>query len=108
MLRTVFFYISKLISYKWFDVTKKVQELQSCISCIRLENPIRSLFFILFFIILTSLCNQDLRKKAARLVSAKCTLAARVDACHESVHGEIGLRFKEEIEKKLDKLQVLI
>lgn len=48
---------------------------------------------------------KDLRRKAARLVSAKCTLAARVDACHESVHGEIGLRFKEDIEKKLDKLQ---
>lgn len=47
----------------------------------------------------------DLRRKAARLLSAKCTLAARVDACHESVHGEIGLRFKEDIEKKLDKLQ---
>lgn len=38
-------------------------------------------------------------------MAAKCTLAARVDACHESVHGEIGLRFKEDIEKKLDKLQ---
>lgn len=49
--------------------------------------------------------NPDLRRKAARLLSAKCTLAARVDACHESVHGEIGLRFKEDIEKKLDKLQ---
>lgn len=32
-------------------------------------------------------------------------MAARVDACHESVHGEIGLKFKEDIEKKLDKLQ---
>lgn len=41
-------------------------------------------------------------------MAAKCTLAARVDACHESVTGEIGLRFKEEIEKKLDKLQVYI
>ncbi|KAG4068146.1 hypothetical protein HA402_001571 [Bradysia odoriphaga] len=49
--------------------------------------------------------NPDLRRKAARLVANKCTLAARVDACHESVHGEIGLRFKEDIEKKLDKLQ---
>lgn len=47
----------------------------------------------------------DLRRKAARLVAAKSVLAARVDACHESVHGEIGLRFKEDIEKKLDKLQ---
>ncbi|XP_031640039.1 U4/U6 small nuclear ribonucleoprotein Prp31 [Contarinia nasturtii] len=47
----------------------------------------------------------DLRRKAARLVAAKCTLAARVDASHESVNGEIGLQFKEEIEKKLDKLQ---
>lgn len=49
---------------------------------------------------------QDLRRKAARLVAAKCTLAARVDACHECVSGEIGLQFKEDIEKKLDKLQV--
>ncbi|XP_030571688.1 U4/U6 small nuclear ribonucleoprotein Prp31 [Drosophila novamexicana] len=47
----------------------------------------------------------DLRRKAARLVAAKSVLAARVDACHESVHGEIGLKFKEDIEKKLDKLQ---
>ncbi|XP_037933565.1 U4/U6 small nuclear ribonucleoprotein Prp31 [Teleopsis dalmanni] len=47
----------------------------------------------------------DLRRKAARLVSSKAVLAARVDAAHESIHGEIGLRFKEDIEKKLDKLQ---
>ncbi|XP_055313682.1 U4/U6 small nuclear ribonucleoprotein Prp31 [Sitodiplosis mosellana] len=47
----------------------------------------------------------DMRRKAARLVAAKCTLAARVDASHESINGEIGLQFKEEIEKKLDKLQ---
>lgn len=47
----------------------------------------------------------DLRRKATRMVSAKAVLAARVDACHESVHGEIGLKFKEDIEKKLDKLQ---
>ncbi|CAD7081352.1 unnamed protein product [Hermetia illucens] len=47
----------------------------------------------------------DLRRKAARLVASKCTLAARVDASHESIHGEIGLKFKEDIEKKLDKLQ---
>lgn len=39
------------------------------------------------------------------MVAAKCTLAARVDASHESINGEIGLQFKEEIEKKLDKLQ---
>lgn len=48
---------------------------------------------------------QDLRRKAARLVAAKCALAARVDASHQSFNGEIGLQFKEEIEKKLDKLQ---
>lgn len=38
-------------------------------------------------------------------MAAKTTLAARVDANHESVTGEIGLMFKEEIERKLDKLQ---
>ncbi|XP_055630409.1 U4/U6 small nuclear ribonucleoprotein Prp31 [Toxorhynchites rutilus septentrionalis] len=47
----------------------------------------------------------DMRRKAARLVASKSTLAARVDACHESHLGEIGQRFREEIEKKLDKLQ---
>lgn len=47
----------------------------------------------------------ELRRKAARMVANKCTLAARVDACHESIHGEMGQRFREEIEKKMDKLQ---
>lgn len=46
-----------------------------------------------------------MRKKAARLVSAKCTLAARVDAFHESGDGRIGDQLKAEIEQKLDKLQ---
>lgn len=46
----------------------------------------------------------DMRRKAARLVANKATLAARVDASHESVHGEIGQAFREDIEKKLDKL----
>ena len=47
----------------------------------------------------------ELRRKAARMVANKCTLAARVDACHESINGEMGQRFREEIEKKMDKLQ---
>lgn len=51
------------------------------------------------------LCRQDLRRKAARLVAAKSVLAARVDACHESTDGQIGRTLREEIEKKLDKLQ---
>jgi hypothetical protein len=51
---------------------------------------------------------KDLRRKAARLVAAKCALAARVDASHECRQGTIGDTFREEIEKKLDKLQVCI
>ncbi|XP_060529073.1 U4/U6 small nuclear ribonucleoprotein Prp31 [Cylas formicarius] len=47
----------------------------------------------------------DLRRKAARLVATKCTLAARVDACHESTDGRIGRMLRDEIERKLDKLQ---
>lgn len=46
----------------------------------------------------------DLRRRAARLVAAKCVLAARVDACHEP-GAHIGIRFKDDIVKKLDKLQ---
>lgn len=47
----------------------------------------------------------DLRRKASRLVATKCTLAARVDACHESADGRIGRQLRDEIERKLDKLQ---
>ncbi|KAL4240096.1 U4/U6 small nuclear ribonucleoprotein Prp31 [Mactra antiquata] len=47
----------------------------------------------------------DLKKKAARLISAKCALAARVDYCHESIDGSIGDQFRADIEGKLDKLQ---
>lgn len=39
------------------------------------------------------------------MVAAKCVLAARVDACHESQDGRVGQRFREDIEKKLEKLQ---
>lgn len=51
------------------------------------------------------LFQQDLRRKAARLVATKVTLGARVDACHESPDGRIGRLLRDEIEKKLDKLQ---
>ncbi|XP_046635076.1 U4/U6 small nuclear ribonucleoprotein Prp31-like [Daphnia pulicaria] len=47
----------------------------------------------------------DLRRKAARLVSSKCTLAARVDAFHESADGSVGRNFREDVERKLDRLQ---
>ncbi|XP_067121619.1 U4/U6 small nuclear ribonucleoprotein Prp31 [Centruroides vittatus] len=47
----------------------------------------------------------DLRRKAARLIAAKCTLAGRVDSFHESVDGHIGHNLREEVERKLDKLQ---
>ncbi|KAK3551493.1 hypothetical protein QTP70_017382 [Hemibagrus guttatus] len=47
----------------------------------------------------------DLRRKAARQVAAKCTLAARVDSFHESADGKVGYDLKEEIERKFDKWQ---
>jgi len=45
----------------------------------------------------------DVRRKVARIVGTKCTLAARVDSFHESSDGHIGAEYKEEIEKKIDK-----
>lgn len=45
----------------------------------------------------------DLRRKASRLVAAKCTLAARVDGYDESQDVTIGKQLKAEIEQKLDK-----
>nr|CAG4646265.1 EOG090X06EY [Macrothrix elegans] len=47
----------------------------------------------------------DLRRKAARFVASKCALAARVDAFHESGDGSTGRNLREDIERKLDKLQ---
>ncbi|MCL4152701.1 UNVERIFIED_CONTAM: hypothetical protein GTU68_012796 [Idotea baltica] len=47
----------------------------------------------------------DLRMKAARLVSAKAALASRVDSMHGSPNGKQGELFREDVEKKLDKLQ---
>lgn len=48
---------------------------------------------------------QDLRRKTARLVASKCALASRVDAFHESGDGSTGRSLREEIERKLDRLQ---
>lgn len=48
----------------------------------------------------------ELRRKLSRLVAAKCTLAARVDGCHESQDGRMGQEMRAEIERKMEKLQV--
>lgn len=37
---------------------------------------------------------QDLRRKAARLVAAKCTLASRVDSFHESSDGKVTVQME--------------
>ena len=47
----------------------------------------------------------DLRRKVARVVGSKCALAARVDSFHESADGTMGQAFREEIAKKVEKLQ---
>ena len=46
----------------------------------------------------------DLKRKAAKLVAAKSSLAARVDSNHSCTTGSIGLQFREEILMKLTKL----
>ena len=48
---------------------------------------------------------QDFRKKGARLVAAKCTLAARVDNFHETTDGSMGRGLFEDIEQKFEKWQ---
>jgi U4/U6 small nuclear ribonucleoprotein PRP31 len=47
---------------------------------------------------------QDVRKKVARVVAAKCTLAARVDSFHESPEGEVGEDLREQVQRKIDKI----
>jgi U4/U6 small nuclear ribonucleoprotein PRP31 len=46
----------------------------------------------------------DVRKKVARVVAAKCTLAARVDSFHESPEGEVGEDLREQVQRKIDKI----
>nr|KAJ3422442.1 U4/U6 small nuclear ribonucleoprotein Prp31 [Polyrhizophydium stewartii] len=44
----------------------------------------------------------DLRRKAARLVAAKCALASRVDCARESITGLLGQQYRTELEKKIE------
>jgi U4/U6 small nuclear ribonucleoprotein PRP31 len=46
----------------------------------------------------------DVKKQAMRIVSAKVILAARVDSVHEAQDGAIGQGFKDDCERRLDKL----
>jgi U4/U6 small nuclear ribonucleoprotein PRP31 len=39
------------------------------------------------------------------MLAAKCSLAARVDSFHQSADGSVGRLLKDDVEKKLDKLQ---
>lgn len=50
-------------------------------------------------------CPQHLFKKAYRLVSGKCSIAARVDSFHSSPLGQVGAGLRDDIERKIDKWQ---
>lgn len=50
-------------------------------------------------------CPPDLRRKVARVVGAKVTLAARVDSFHQASDGNVGVDYREDILKKIDKFQ---
>ena len=47
----------------------------------------------------------DLKHRALRLVAGKVTLAARVDSFHQDLAGSTGQNFREEILKRIEKLQ---
>ncbi|KAJ3131332.1 U4/U6 small nuclear ribonucleoprotein Prp31 [Physocladia obscura] len=49
--------------------------------------------------------SKDYRNMAARMISAKCCLAARIDRARENLDGNIGRKWREEISKKLEKVQ---
>jgi len=50
-------------------------------------------------------CPQALFKKAYRLVSGKCMIAARVDSFHSCPAGTVGAGLRDEIEAKIEKWQ---
>jgi len=43
---------------------------------------------------------QSFKIRACRIISGKCTIAARVDSFHQSPLGEEGHQLREQIEKK--------
>ena len=47
----------------------------------------------------------DLKHRALRLVAGKVTLAARVDSFHQDLAGSTGQNFREDILKRIEKLQ---
>ena len=58
----------------------------TCIcTCVKLDS--RDVTEICMY---TCVCLQDVRRKAARIVASKCTLAARVDSFHEDIDISIG------------------
>ena len=60
---------------------------------------------ILFYSDMVQTLPKEYRRKSAKLLAAKCTLAARVDACHQATDGSIGLGFLDEINLKIEKMQ---
>jgi U4/U6 small nuclear ribonucleoprotein PRP31 len=60
--------------------------------------------FIFYSDVVTSV-PQDLRSKAVKIISAKATLAARIDYSHTSSDGSQGKRMRAEIDAKMEKLQ---
>lgn len=46
-------------------------------------------------------CPNHIKRKAARLLSAKCALACRCDLSREFADGEMGKNFREDVEKKI-------
>lgn len=48
-------------------------------------------------------CPKELRVRACKLVSGKCALVARVDCVHQSRDGEIGRKYFDECEAKIEK-----
>ncbi|KAJ3257337.1 U4/U6 small nuclear ribonucleoprotein Prp31 [Chytriomyces hyalinus] len=49
--------------------------------------------------------SKEYRNKAARMISAKCCLAARIDRARETLDGNAGRIWRDEIAKKLEKAQ---
>jgi len=60
--------------------------------------------FIYYCDIITS-TPPSYRVRAIRLLSGKCALASRVDSFNEDTGGQIGIRYREEIIRKISKLQ---
>ncbi|KAJ1963768.1 U4/U6-U5 snRNP complex subunit prp31 [Dipsacomyces acuminosporus] len=82
------------------QILGKAQHASSGLSSISTKKHVG----IIYYSDVVSSVPEDFRIKMMRKISAKCALAARVDAQHESADGAMGKKFRADLDAQVEKL----